>query len=206
METAVGETRVAASPETVKKFITLGCRVVLERGAGQTSGFLDEAYAEAGAQLVTPGDSQAWGEADVLLCVQSPSPVDLGRLRRGALVVGLLAPYANAELDAARQAQAFLEGRIQEIKDIISNYQIIDQNSDEPHDFVRVGDWVTVTEDGYDEEEKYHLVGPTEADPAAGRISNESPLGKALLGTKVNDVVRVNAPNGVIDFKVVKIE
>ena len=97
----MGETRVAASPETVKKFIALGCRVVLERGAGQTSGFLDEAYAEAGAQLVTPGDSQAWGEADVLLCVQSPSPVDLGRLRRGALVVGLLAPYANIELDAA---------------------------------------------------------------------------------------------------------
>ncbi len=112
----------------------------------------------------------------------------------------------NAELDAARQAQAFLEGRIQEIKDIISNYQIIDQNGNEPHDFVRVGDWVTVTEDGYDEEEKYHLVGPTEADPTAGRISNESPLGKALLGTKVSDVVRVNAPNGVIDFKVVKIE
>lgn len=59
METAVGETRVAASPETVKKFIALGCRVVLERGAGQTSGFLDEAYAEAGAQLVTPGDRKS---------------------------------------------------------------------------------------------------------------------------------------------------
>ena len=101
VETAAGETRVAASPETVKKFIALGCRVVLERGAGRTSGFLDEAYSEAGAHLVTPGDSQAWEEADVLLCVQSPSPAHLGRLRRGALVVGLLAPYANVELDAA---------------------------------------------------------------------------------------------------------
>ena len=112
----------------------------------------------------------------------------------------------NAELEAARNAQVFLETRIQEIKDILRNYQIIDQNNKEPHDFVRVGDWVTVVEEGTDEEERYHLVGPAEADPAEGRISNESPLGKVLLGGKVGDIVNVNAPNGVIEFRVVKIE
>ena len=58
---------------------------------------------------------------------------------------------------------------------------------------------------GYDEEEKYHLVGAAEANPVEGRISNESPLGKALLGAKVNQVVRVNAPNGIVEFRVVAI-
>jgi transcription elongation factor GreA len=112
----------------------------------------------------------------------------------------------NAELEAARNAQVFLETRIQEIKDILRNYQIIDQNKNKPRDIVRVGNWVTVVEDGFDEEERYHLVGPAEADPAEGRISNESPLGKVLLGRKVGDTVDVNAPNGVIEFRVVKIE
>ena len=110
----------------------------------------------------------------------------------------------NAELEAARNEQAFLEGRIQELEDILKNYQIIDANGD-PHDAVQVGDWVTVSEEGFDDEERYHLVGAAEADPAAGRISNESPLGVALLGKKVGEVVRVNAPNGVLEFRVVKI-
>lgn len=110
----------------------------------------------------------------------------------------------NAELEAARNEQAFLEGRIQELEDILKNYQIIDDKAG-PHDAVRVGDWVTVSEEGYDDEERYLLVGAAEADPAAGRISNESPLGVALLGKKVNDIVRVNAPNGVLEFRVVKI-
>ena len=111
----------------------------------------------------------------------------------------------NAELEAARNAQSFLEGRIKELEEILKNYQIIDDN-DEPHDHVRVGDWVTVSEDGVDENERYHLVGAAEANPAEGRISNESPLGKALLGAKVGDEVRVKAPNGILEFRVVKIE
>ncbi|MFZ1396318.1 MAG: transcription elongation factor GreA [Candidatus Promineifilaceae bacterium] len=110
----------------------------------------------------------------------------------------------NAELEAARNEQAFLEGRIQELEDILKNYKIIDDQGG-PHDSVRVGDWVTVSEEGFDDDERYHLVGAAEADPAAGRISNESPLGVALLGKKVGEVVRVNAPNGVIEFRVVKI-
>lgn len=111
----------------------------------------------------------------------------------------------NAELEAARNAQSFLEGRILELEEILKNYQIIDDNGG-PHDYVRVGDWVTVVEDGVDAEERYHLVGAAEANPSEGRISNESPLGKALLGSKVGDLVRVNAPGGLLEFRVVKIE
>lgn len=107
----------------------------------------------------------------------------------------------NAELEAARNELSFLEGRIQELEEILNNYQLIDE-SDDPHEFVRVGDHVTVVEIGFDEEERYHLVGPAEADPAAGRISIESPLGKALLGSKVGDEVKINAPNGVLQFRI----
>ncbi len=125
VETAAGETRVAASPETVKKFTALGCRVLLEQGAGQPSGYLDQAYAEAGAELVTRGDSSAWSQADVLLCVQSPSTQALSQLRRGALVVGLLAPYANAELAADLQ-QAGLSAMALELLPRISRAQSAD--------------------------------------------------------------------------------
>lgn len=111
----------------------------------------------------------------------------------------------NAELEAARNAQSFLEGRIQELEDILNNYKLIEDDGKAP-DFVRVGDWVTVVEVGYDEEERYHLVGAAEANPVDGRISNESPLGKALLGVKKGDIVRINAPRGVTEFQVVKIE
>lgn len=111
----------------------------------------------------------------------------------------------NAELEAARNAQSFLEGRILELEEILKNYQLIDENGG-PHDRVRVGDWVTVSEDGIDENERYHLVGAAEANPTEGRISNESPLGKSLLGAKVGDQVRVNAPGGLLEFRVVKID
>ena len=125
VETAAGETRVAASPETVKKFTALGCRVVLEKSAGQPSGYLDQAYADAGAELVPYGDSTAWSQADVLLCVQSPSTQALSQLRRGALVVGLLAPYANAELAADLQ-QAGLSAMALELLPRISRAQSAD--------------------------------------------------------------------------------
>ena len=111
----------------------------------------------------------------------------------------------NAELEAARNAQAFLEGRIQELDEILNNYQIIAEDMD-PHDRVKLGDWVTVIEVGQDAEERYQLVGPLEADPVAGRISNESPLGKVLVGVEVGQVVRVNAPQGITEFRVVRVE
>jgi len=108
----------------------------------------------------------------------------------------------NAELEAARNELSFLEGRIQDLEDILNNYQLIQESAD-PHDTVQVGDWVTVVEIGFDEDERYHLVGPAEADPANGRISVESPLGRVLLGAKVGDTVKVNAPNGILSFSIV---
>lgn len=111
----------------------------------------------------------------------------------------------NAELEAARNEQSFLEGRIQELEEILNNYQLITED-ERPHDIVRIGDWVTVTEVGATEEERYHLVGPMEADPTEGRISNESPLGRVLVGAKVGQTVRVNAPRGVTEFQVVRVE
>lgn len=110
----------------------------------------------------------------------------------------------NAELEAARNDQAFLEGRIQELEDILSNYEIIPENDMSP-DEVNIGDRVTVVEEGYEEEERYHLVGAAEADPVEGRISNESPLGRALLGARVDEVVTFEAPGGLTSFRVVKI-
>ena len=110
----------------------------------------------------------------------------------------------NAELEAARNEQGFLEGRIQELEDILSNYEIIPENDKSP-DEVNIGDRVTVVEEGYEEEERYHLVGAAEADPVEGRISNESPLGRALLGAKVDEVVTFEAPGGLTSFRVVKI-
>ena len=103
VETAAAETRVAASPETVKKFIGLGCSVAIERGAGASAGFVDSAYTEAGAELVSVADAQAWSQADLLLCVQTPAVQHLARLRRGALVVGLLSPYSNQALASSLQ-------------------------------------------------------------------------------------------------------
>ncbi len=110
----------------------------------------------------------------------------------------------NAELEAARHEQSFLEGRILELEQILANYELIDQ-AESDHEVVQIGDWVTVIEDGFEEEERYMLVGAAEADPAAGRISNESPLGVALLGAKVGTTVKVTAPRGQLAFRVVRI-
>ncbi len=110
----------------------------------------------------------------------------------------------NAELEAARHEQSFLEGRIQELEEIIANYEIIDRGG-KPGNKVQIGDQVTVQEVGYDDPETYMLVGAAEADPANGRISNESPLGKALLNAKKGSTVTADAPGGKIKFKIVKI-
>jgi transcription elongation factor GreA len=110
----------------------------------------------------------------------------------------------NAELEAARNDQSFMEGRIQDLEQILSNYQLIDE-LDVARDVVNIGARVTIVEDGYDDEEEYLLVGAAEADVIQGRISNESPLGIALQGAKVGDKVKVKAPNGQTLFQVKQI-
>ncbi len=98
MEALPGETRVAATPDTVKKFLSLGCSVVVERSAGTSSGYLDQAYADVGAELSSPGDPGVWGQADLVLCVQTPAPSMLSSMKRQAVLAGLLSPYSNENL------------------------------------------------------------------------------------------------------------
>ncbi len=97
-ESAAGETRVAATPETIKKFLDLGCSASLEEGAGNSSGFIDEDYRAVGAEIVRKDDTTAWSEAEIILCVQSPTKESIEKLSKGALLVGLLAPFGNKEL------------------------------------------------------------------------------------------------------------
>ena len=98
VETSPGETRIAATPDTVKKFLSFGCSVSVERGAGMASGYLDHSYEDQGADLVSAADLDAWREADLVLCVQTPTSEALSRMKRGALLVGLLSPYSNESL------------------------------------------------------------------------------------------------------------
>ena len=109
----------------------------------------------------------------------------------------------NSAYDEAKLAQGFVEGRIQTIEAQLRNAEIIEQNG--KSDRVDVGSKVTVVEDGVGEE-TYHIIGSAEADPTNGKISNESPIGKALLGAKVGDVVKAEIPDGEIAFKVIRIE
>ncbi|WP_206859873.1 NAD(P) transhydrogenase subunit alpha [Lysobacter changpingensis] len=103
-ETARGERRVALTPETCRKLVALGARVRVQRGAGLRSAFTDDAYAEAGAELVDTA-ADALREADVVLCVQPPSSPTLMSLRKGAAIVGLLAPQADAARGEAINAR-----------------------------------------------------------------------------------------------------
>jgi len=110
----------------------------------------------------------------------------------------------NADYIAAKEEQGFLEGRIQQIEAMVRRAVIIEENG--PTDQVGLGSRVTVVEDGYEDEEVFHIVGPAEADPANGKVSNESPLGQALWGHRVGDVVTVEAPGGEIAFRIVSIK
>ena len=95
----------------------------------------------------------------------------------------------NADYDAAREAQARIESRIKEIEAILDNYELIKEKGTTKS--VHVGSFVTIKMIDFDETDKYEIVGTIEADPLANKISNESPLAKAVLGHKIGDVVEV---------------
>ena len=109
----------------------------------------------------------------------------------------------NAEYEAAKNEQAFVEGRIIELERMLAKAQIIEHNK--KSDIVEIGATVTIKE-GKKKTETFTIVGAAEANPKDGLISNESPLGSALLSKQVGDAVEVEAPDGVIRFKVVKIK
>jgi transcription elongation factor GreA len=119
---------------------------------------------------------------------------------RNALEDGEL--IENAELEAAKNEQSFVEGRIKELEILLANAKLIEENASV--DNIQVGSKVKVREEGLDPEE-YVIVGHAEADPRLGRISNESPLGKALLNHKAGDKVKVEAPGGAFEIEVIKV-
>jgi transcription elongation factor GreA len=113
----------------------------------------------------------------------------------------------NAEYEDARNERAFVEGRILTLESILSNVVLIEEGTI-PTDHVGLGSRVTVVEVNGEEGEPeyYHVVGSAEADPVDGRISNESPLGRVLMGAKVGGIVTVNAPDGLLKFRIVAID
>ncbi len=105
----------------------------------------------------------------------------------------------NADYDAARDEQAKLEGRIKELEYKLENAQIISNNN---KDVISVGSTITISYVDDNEKEEYKIVGSLEADPFNNKISNESPIGAAVIGKKVNDIVTVETPNGSFDVKI----
>lgn len=110
----------------------------------------------------------------------------------------------NSEYDQAKNEQAQLEERIAKLEMILRNARLID-DEDISTDVVSIGSKVVVKDLEYDEEMEYTIVGSAEADPYQGKISNESPVGKALLGKKKDDIVEVNVPDGLIKYQIISI-
>ena len=111
----------------------------------------------------------------------------------------------NAEYEDAKNEQAMVEGRIQQLQSLITNAELIDEDGAHHSKIVLLGSHVKVKNSDDGKSHEYIIVGPAEADPREGKISNESPVGRALIGKKANDEVQVNAPKGIITLKVMKV-
>ena len=105
IETASGERRVSATPSAVKKLKGLGCEVFVESSAGELSGFNNTLYKESGGEIVSKSNINIWENADVVFCVQPPSESNLSKLKKGAILLGLLNPYANEKLQKTITSQ-----------------------------------------------------------------------------------------------------
>ena len=110
----------------------------------------------------------------------------------------------NAEYDAAKDEQRDIEARIEQIEQILKNAEVVDEDEVDL-DVVNIGCLVRVLDIEYNEEEEYKLVGSSEASSLQNKVSNESPFGKALIGAKVGDIVEVEAPAGIVKYKVLSI-
>jgi len=150
--------------------------------------------------LTREGVGKLREELDHLIKVRRPALAD--RLNH-AIQQGDLSE--NADYQTAKEEQGFLEGRIQELESMLLDAVIIDDGQG-PKDQVGLGSRVTVVEEGEDEPETFVVVGAVESDPASGRISNESPMGQALMERKVGERVTVEAPAGEMVFIIKAIE
>lgn len=111
----------------------------------------------------------------------------------------------NSEYDEAKNEQAIIEGRIAEIEAQLKNVRVLDE-SELSNEKVHIGSKITIKEVATGEQEIYKIVGSTEADPMNGRISDESPVGKAMLGHAVGDVVEVEVPSGAVSYELLEID
>lgn len=110
----------------------------------------------------------------------------------------------NADYHKAKEDQSFLEGRIQELEYLLNNATIVETQPGQQYEKVDIGAQVTIQEEDYPPE-TYLMVGAKEADPRQGKISNDSPIGRALMGAKAGDTVLAQTPNGSLKLKVIKI-
>ena len=149
--------------------------------------------------LTAEGAENLQKELDEL---KGPKRIALANRLRLAIQQGDLSE--NADYIQAKEDQGFLEGRILELENILKNVVLIEKNKGKV-DQVSIGCTITIQEDEY-EPETWFLVGPNEADPQKGKISHESPIGKALIGRRENDIVDVVTPAGKIHLKILKIE
>ena len=155
--------------------------------------------AEVQSTLVTKeGLEKMKAELDHLRSVER---AEVAQRLKEAIAMGDLSE--NSEYDEAKNAQAFLEGRISELEQKIRTAKVIENTSKTRID---VGSTVVIKDMEEGIEEKVKIVGSTESNPFEGLISNESPVGRALVGAKAGDIVEAEAPNGVLKYKVVSIE
>ena len=146
--------------------------------------------------LTPEGEAKLRAELNEL---KGPKREDLSKRLRSAIQMGDLSE--NADYHKAKEDQAFLEGRIQELEAILRNAVTIEKTLTGA---VSIGSHVTIQEDGQGPE-TYHLVGPAEADPRRGKISHESPIGRAIMDKKAGDVAEAETPGGRIKFTIIKI-
>ena len=148
--------------------------------------------------LTAEGVEKIKSELDYLICVKRP---EIAQRLKTAIVMGDLSE--NADYTNAKEDQAFLEGRIQELNQVLKHVIIIKESTNS--DYVEIGSEVVVKEEGFPEE-TFQIIGSKEANPDDGKISYESPIGKALIKHKVGDIVRVETPIGFTNFKIIRIK
>ena len=147
--------------------------------------------------VTSQGLTKLKGELEDLLALRRPAVAE--RIQKAKEIGGTV---DNAEYDEAKNEQAFIEGRVRTLENLINNAVLISEVKG-PSDVVRIGSKVTVLNQK-GKKDRYSIIGSAEADPAQGKISNVSPIGKALLGKRVGDIAEVSVPAGKIKLEVLK--
>ncbi|WP_397539398.1 transcription elongation factor GreA [Rummeliibacillus pycnus] len=150
--------------------------------------------------MTAAGKQKLEEELDYLITTKRKEVVERIKIARG---FGDLSE--NSEYDAAKDEQGFVEGRISLLQTMIRNAMIIEEGTS-ASDIVTIGRTVTFKELPDEDEETYTIVGSAEADPFEGRISNDSPIAKGLMGNKVGDRVKISTPGGDMDVEIVSIK